>query len=74
MAAAAPGQRGATLAMHATLGFMGGMFGPLAIGMVLDGAGGGGVVLAWGLGCAAMGVGSALTLAAILLVAPRQKD
>ena len=74
VAAANPGQRGATLAMHATLGFMGGMFGPLAIGMVLDGAGGSGQVLAWGLGCIAMGLGSGLALAAILLVAPREKS
>ena len=33
---AAPGQRGATLAVHSTLGYAGGFLGPLALGAVLD--------------------------------------
>ena len=37
---AAPGRRGATLAMHSMLGYAGGFVGPLAIGLVLDLAGG----------------------------------
>jgi len=37
---AAPGQRGATLAVHSTLGYAGGFLGPLVIGTVLDLAGG----------------------------------
>jgi MFS family permease len=36
---AAPGRRGATLAMHSMLGYAGGFVGPLAIGLVLDLAG-----------------------------------
>jgi hypothetical protein len=45
---AEPGRRGATLAVHPTLGYAGGFLGPLALGATLDLAGGAGV-LAWGL-------------------------
>jgi len=44
---AAPGRRGATLAVHSTLGYAGGFLGPLALGATLDLFGGAGV-LAWG--------------------------
>ncbi len=37
---AEPSRRGATLAVHSTLGYAGGFIGPLAIGWVLDRAGG----------------------------------
>jgi predicted MFS family arabinose efflux permease len=37
---AEPSRRGATLAVHSSLGYMGGFIGPLAIGWVLDLAGG----------------------------------
>ena len=37
---AAPGQQGASLAIHSVVGFTGGALGPLAVGMVLDLAGG----------------------------------
>jgi MFS family permease len=37
---AEPSQRGATLAVHSSLGYFGGFIGPLAIGWVLDLAGG----------------------------------
>jgi MFS family permease len=70
VAAAAAGLRGATLAMHAFVGFMGGIFGPLAVGMVLDAAGTGGPA-GWGLGFAAMGAGSALALAAVTILGRR---
>lgn len=40
LGSAAPGQRGATMAVHSTLGFFGAMCAPLAFGMVLDAAGG----------------------------------
>jgi MFS family permease len=43
---AKPGQRGATLAVHSTMGYLGGFLGPLVIGIILDFAGGGSV-LAW---------------------------
>jgi predicted MFS family arabinose efflux permease len=45
---AEPGRRGATLAVHSTLGYAGGFMGPLAFGVTLDLAGGAGVV-GWGL-------------------------
>ena len=44
---AEPGRRGATLAVHSTLGYAGGFVGPLALGATLDLFGGAGVV-AWG--------------------------
>jgi len=68
VAVAVPRLRGATLALHAFIGFMGGMFGPLAVGAVLD-ATGGATGLGWWLGFAAMGAGSAFALAAVLLLA-----
>ena len=45
---AEPGRRGATLAVHSTLGYAGGFFGPLALGTTLDLAGGASVI-GWGL-------------------------
>lgn len=61
---AEPERRGATMALHSCLGFLGGFLGPLAFGYVLDHAGGGHAVGAWGLafaGSAAMCiVGAAL--------------
>ena len=72
VAAAAPGQRGATLAMHAFLGFMGGVFGPLAVGVALDAAGGG-TVFGWGMAFLVTGAGSAMALCAVVLVASRRR-
>ena len=54
--AAAPGRRGATLGVHAFIGFSGGAMGPIAVGIVLDATGGGLSVMSWGLGFASMGV------------------
>jgi hypothetical protein len=45
---AEPGRRGATLAVHSTLGYAGGFLGPLALGATLDLVGGPSV-LGWGL-------------------------
>jgi len=45
---AEPGRRGATLAVHSTLGYAGGFLGPLLLGATLDLAGGASVV-GWGL-------------------------
>ncbi len=58
-AAAAPGYRGATLAVHSILGFSGGLLGPLVVGLALDLAGGQTNPLAWFAAFAAMGFGSA---------------
>ena len=45
---AEPGRRGATLAVHSTLGYAGGFVGPLALGAVLD-LSGAHTVLGWGM-------------------------
>jgi len=45
---AAPGRRGATLAVHSMLGYGGGFVGPLVVGWILDLAGGPSH-MAWGL-------------------------
>lgn len=45
---AAPGKRGATLAVHAMLGYTGGFIGPLMLGVLLDVLGGE-TVLNWGI-------------------------
>ena len=50
--AAPEGYRGATLAVHSTFGFAAAFAGPLTVGMVLDGFGGGRI--AWALAFAAM--------------------
>ena len=50
------GRRGATLGVHALIGFGGGALGPLAVGMVLDISGGGTTLVSWGLGFASMGL------------------
>jgi predicted MFS family arabinose efflux permease len=63
--AARPDQRGATLAVHTIMGFSGGFVGPLAVGVVLDLAGGTDSNLAWGLAFLAMGAGSGAALIAI---------
>ena len=63
---AGPGQRGATMAMHSFIGFAGAFAGPLAFGMILDAAGGGGSLLAWGLAFASSGLAVALGPLAIL--------
>lgn len=66
VAAAATGLRGATLAMHAFIGFMGGIFGPALAGFVLDLAGADSV-LGWSLAIASMGVGSLAVMFAVRL-------
>jgi hypothetical protein len=51
--------------VHSILGFGGGFVGPLAVGSVLDLAGGGQNRLAWGLAFLVMGAGSAAAYGAI---------
>ena len=50
--------------MHAMIGFVGGIFGPPWVGVVLDAAGGASV-FAWSLAIAVIGLGSALALLSI---------
>lgn len=67
---AAPGQRGATLAVHSTLGYAGGFVGPLVLGIVLD-AVGGESHLAWGLAFVHVAVIMSVGVLAMLLLKPR---
>lgn len=60
VAAAPEGHRGATMAVHACLGFIGSSFGPLVFGMVLDASGGGHSTASWGLAFLTMGLVAAL--------------
>jgi MFS family permease len=59
VASAPEGGRGATLAVHSTLGFGAAFLGPLAVGLVLDGLAGR-PNLAWGAAFVLMGAGCAL--------------
>jgi len=68
---AEPGRRGATLAVHSTLGYAGGFFGPLALGATLDVVGSGGVI-GWGLAFAHVTV--ALLIGAIAFAWLRPAD
>ena len=56
VANAPPGYGGATMGVHSCIGFMGSFAGPLAMGVVLDVAGGAGQVMSWGLAFAASAV------------------
>ena len=60
VAAAEPGYRGATMAVHSLIGFVGAFIGPVLFGIVLDTAGGQESTLAWGLAFTTMGLVVAL--------------
>ena len=68
---AAPGQRGATMAVHSSIGFVGAFLGPLSFGAVLDLAGGPGRIAAWGVAFATLGIAVACGALALLLLKPR---
>lgn len=65
VAVSAPAERGATLAVHSILGFTGAFLGPLAVGAVLDLAGGETSPLAWLFAMTTMGAGSAAAFFAV---------
>lgn len=65
VASAAPGQRGATLAMHACIGFIGGIFAPPAVGLALDLSGGRGAVTGWGIAFMICALGSVMAFIAV---------
>ena len=67
---AAPGRRGATLGVHAMLGYGGGFVGPLVLGVLLD-ALGGESVLNWGLAFAHVAVVMLVGPAALALLRPK---
>ncbi|MDP2334166.1 MAG: MFS transporter [Reyranella sp.] len=70
---AEPARRGATLAVHSTLGYAGGFVGPLVVGWTLDLAGGMSP-MAWGLAFLVVAVLMLLALAAFLLMRPRELE
>ena len=70
---AEPSRRGATLAVHSTLGYAGGFVGPLVVGFTLDLAGGMSP-MAWGLAFLVVAVLMALALVAFLLMRPRELE
>ena len=65
------GRRGATLAVHSLVGFVGAALGPIAVGVMLDLSGGGRSVFSWGLAFASMGVVGLLGPLALRLLARR---
>lgn len=67
---AAPGKRGATLAVHATLGYTGGFIGPLVLGVLLDMLGGE-TVRNWGLAFGHLAVIMMAGPLALLILKPR---
>jgi len=66
---AEPARRGATLAVHSTLGYAGGFVGPLVVGWTLDLAGGMSP-MAWGLAFLVVGVLMLIALVAFLVMKP----
>jgi MFS family permease len=67
-----PGYLGAVLAWRGFAGFGAGAVAPLAVGLVLDAAGGAGAspAVSWGLAFVALGFGGAIALACALALRP----
>ncbi len=72
VAASPTGHRGATLAVHSTLGFGGSLFAPALVGVVLDLAAPLGGMTAWGLAFLAMGSMALLGYVLFMLVRRRR--
>lgn len=68
---AEPARRGATLAVHSMLGYMGGFVGPLLVGVVLDLAGGMSRT-GWGMGFAAVAACVLVALVVFVRVRPAE--
>ncbi len=68
---ASPGYRGATMALHSTLGFSFAFLGPLAFGWILDLAGGESV-LGWGLAYASLAIVMAAGVVTLLVLRPEE--
>lgn len=72
--AAEPSRRGASIAVHSLVGFVGGFLGPLAFGWILDLAGGADQAGAWGWAFAGLGAVAALGPLALLFLPRRNKN
>ena len=69
VAAAEPGRTGATMALHSTLGFVTGMLGPVAFGLLLDLTGGGATVASWGIAFTGLAAGVMVGPVVLILLA-----
>ncbi len=72
VAAAEPGRKGVSMALHSLMGFGAGFLAPLAFGLVLDLAGGNTSVTAWGFAFAVLGGWSLLVVVVALLARLRR--
>ncbi|NKB18957.1 MAG: MFS transporter [Alphaproteobacteria bacterium] len=73
LVAAAPDQlRGTAMALHATIGYAGGIIGPLAAGIALDAAGGIEQVAGWTAAFLAIAVGAVISALALLFLNRRR--
>lgn len=68
---AEPSRRGATLAVHSTLGYAGGFIGPLMIGWTLD-LSGGMSTMAWGISFASVALCMLAALAIFVCIKPKE--
>jgi predicted MFS family arabinose efflux permease len=68
-----PARRGATLAVHSTLGYAGGFIGPLAVGWALD-LSGGMSRLGWGVAYTLVAFLMAIALGTFLYIRPRELE
>lgn len=66
-----PARRGATLAVHAFVGFSGGILGPLAVGLALDAAGGTALGTAWIAALAVMAIGPVVSILSLIFLSRR---
>jgi MFS family permease len=67
---AVPGKRGATLAVHAVMGYSGGFIGPLVLGVLLDMLGGE-TVMNWGFAFGHIAIVMMIGPLAIAILKPR---
>jgi len=68
---AEPSRRGATLAVHSTLGYAGGFAGPLIVGVILD-MGGGMSRMSWGLAFLSVAVLMLIALVTFWIIRPKE--
>jgi MFS family permease len=70
--AATPGYRGATMAVHSSIGFLGAFLGPIVFGTMLDRAGGAHRIAAWGYAFATLGIAVGCGAVALMILRPRK--
>lgn len=73
VAVAEPGRRGATMAVHAAIGFGCAGIGPVVFGLVLDRAGGADDAFAWWIAFAALALVGLIGPLALTLGRPRER-